>query len=82
MTDSVRLFRARQLIREWLAKQGQDRCWYYPDIFNQLAAVLGVEVQAAPQLPPRVEFEAGCRRYQDEQYRGDPEERSSSAPPS
>jgi hypothetical protein len=74
----VRLFRAKQILREWLNQQRHNRCWYYPDVFNRLAECLGVEATIGPDLPSLEEFRDGCRRYQDEQYRGDGQERSSS----
>lgn len=57
---------AKSLLQQWVDKRGHDRCWYYPEIFNQLCVALDVEVKA-PELPTRSEFETGCRRYQDEQ---------------
>jgi hypothetical protein len=50
-------------------KQGHERCWYYPDLFRRLATLFEVVPTVEPQLPPRPEFELGCRRYQDEEYR-------------
>lgn len=55
-------------MQAWTDKQNHERCWYYPDLFRQLVAVFGVKSVKAPQLPPRAEFEAGCRRYQDEEF--------------
>lgn len=58
----------RALIESWAAKQGHDRCWYYPEIFLELAKAVGLEIGLDPKLPPRAEFEEGCRKYQCEQY--------------
>jgi hypothetical protein len=55
-------------IEEWSLKQAHDRCWYYPDVFNRIANVLNLSTLAQPNLPPRAEFEEGCRRYQAEEY--------------
>jgi hypothetical protein len=63
---------ARAVLIEWINKQGQDRCWYYPDLFRRLCEVLGVRAQVEPCLPPRAEFEEGCRRYADEEYDSGP----------
>jgi len=52
----------------WLDKQGHDRCWYYPDLFNQLVNELGVKPSVEPKLPSWPEFVAGCYKYQQEQY--------------
>ncbi len=60
------------LVKEWIDKQGHDRCWYYPDIFAKIAEVLGIPAADKPALPSRAEFEMGCARYQQEQYGGPP----------
>lgn len=59
----------KKIVQEWTDKQGHERCWYYPDLFNRLAGVLGVTPTVAPCLPPRAEFEEGCRKYQEEEFR-------------
>jgi hypothetical protein len=64
-TQTVR--QATQIVSDWTSKQGHDRCWYYPELFNELAALLGIEARD-PGLPSRQEFELGCRRYRAEQY--------------
>lgn len=61
---------AEAIIQEWANKQGHDRCWYYPDLFRRLAVVFELDLQPGP-LPPRKEFEEGCRRYQCEEYSHD-----------
>jgi len=56
------------IIEEWLNQQGHNRCWYYPELFRQLADLYGC-VQSAPSaLPPLEEFRRGCTRYQEEEY--------------
>ena len=59
--------KAEAIILEWSNKQGHDRCWYYPDLFRKLAGIFELNLQPG-SLPPREEFEAGCRRYQSEEY--------------
>ena len=63
--------RARELIQSWLDKQGHDKCWYYPDIFRELAGLFGLAptVDGGEANPmPLSEFQGGCQRYQLEQY--------------
>lgn len=60
--------KAKQVIQEWADKQGHERCWYYPDLFNRLAELFDVQPSVEPCLPSRPEFELGCCRYQDEEY--------------
>ncbi|MBI4175659.1 MAG: hypothetical protein HY518_00500 [Candidatus Aenigmarchaeota archaeon] len=59
---------ARRIILEWTDKQGHDRCWYYPELYKELAKVLDVTPSADPSLPPLGEFRRGCERYQQEEY--------------
>jgi hypothetical protein len=64
--------KAKTVVQEWANKKGHDRCWYYPELFRELAAIF--EIAASdPCLPPRNEFEQGCRRYQEEVYADDPQ---------
>ena len=72
MLDAERLAAARRITQEWIDQHGHERCWYYPDLFERIAECLEVVPTVGPGLPPRAEFEAGCRRYQDEQYSGQP----------
>jgi len=58
----------KQIVQTWLDEQGHDRCWYYPDLFLKLVKLFGLSPKLEPKLPPRKEFEAGCARYQDEEY--------------
>ncbi len=63
-----RYHKAREIVQEWVDKQGHERCWYYPDLFKRLVDVFDIKSSVDPQLPSREEFEEGCRRYQDEEY--------------
>jgi hypothetical protein len=69
MTEAEeKMTQAKTLLQKWVDQQGHDRCWYYPDVFRELATLLGVEVKIDPKLPPLQEFQEGCKRYQKEEY--------------
>ena len=60
---------ARQVIQEWIDKQGHDKCWYYPDLFRRLIDVFEIKQTMEQLLPPREEFlNVGCKRYEKEIY--------------
>lgn len=65
------LVEVKRIVQGWVDQQGHDRCWYYPDLFRRLAAVLDITMTVQPKLPPRPEFEKGCKRYQKEEYEQD-----------
>jgi len=58
----------KEIIQTWLDQQGHDRCWYYPDLFMQLVNLYGLTPSKLPSLPPKSEFEEGCRRYQEQEF--------------
>ena len=58
----------KKIIQEWVDKQGHDRCWYYPELFKQLVNIFKLSPKVEPKLPPREEFELGCKRYQKQEY--------------
>lgn len=68
--NSVREEEARLLLQEWVDQQGHNRCWYYPELFNELVKIFHIQPSVEPKLPPRSDFREGCRRYEEEQYRG------------
>ena len=68
VTDTEKLAQIERIVQEWTDQQGHDRCWYYPDLYRRIIDVLGIEPKLALGLPPRPEFERGCKRYQDEEY--------------
>lgn len=60
----------KQILTEWVQKQGHDRCWYYPELFEQLIQLYSLEVPPGAKIS-RAEFEAGCKRFQDKEYQID-----------
>jgi hypothetical protein len=66
--DSQKLEEIRQITQSWLDQQGHNRCWYYPELFQKLATVLNLKIEVDPSLPPKSEFEEGCKKYQQEEY--------------
>jgi hypothetical protein len=63
----VKLDRVTTLINDWVNKQGEENCWWFPELLEQLAAILEIPLKA-PSLPPIEKFREGCRRYTNEQY--------------
>lgn len=69
MNDSEKVEQIKKVLKEWLDKQSHERCWYYPDLFNRITDILEIQPTKQPNLPPRKEFEQGCRKYQEEEYK-------------
>lgn len=59
----------QELVKQWIDKQGHDRCWYYPEIFKAIAEKLEIRQGLPSELPPQEEFDKGCKRYQLEEYK-------------
>lgn len=59
---------SRTLLQNWTSKQGHERCWYYPDVFDQLHVTLGLELPARRPTIPQDQFEAGCLEFQRSEY--------------
>lgn len=62
---------AKQLIQSWIDKQGHDRCWYYPEIFEKLIAIYDIKSTISTNLPSRSEFREGCLLFEEQQYSTD-----------
>lgn len=57
-------------VQEWLNKQGHDSCWYYPDVFTEIAKTLDIEIKNINRmLPVRKEFNANCEKFECDVYR-------------
>jgi hypothetical protein len=56
------------LVQQWVDTQGHHKCWYYPEIFTEIARILDIDISKMPKLPPKEEFKVGCERYQEEVY--------------
>lgn len=57
----------KNVVEEWINKQGHERCWYYPDLFKKIVDILEINIPE-PQLPSRQEFETGCKKYQTQEF--------------
>jgi hypothetical protein len=60
--------KTKKEIQSWIDQQGHDRCWYYPELFTKLVKIFKLTPSKEPKLPPRKEFELGCKRYQDQEF--------------
>jgi hypothetical protein len=67
LAERVReLEKGKAILEAWLNKQGHDKCWYYPEVFAQLAKVYGIPCVLTPPVTiSREEFEQGCHQFQD-----------------
>jgi hypothetical protein len=68
LTEQEKLQKIREIIQTYDNKRGHDRCWYYPDLFEEIAKVVDVSLNNHPILPDRATFEEGCKKYQDQQF--------------
>lgn len=66
-----RLKAIQKLIKEWDEKQGHSKCWYYPEIFKQIADEAQVKLTNHPPNVPRPQFREQCHQYEEEQYNSD-----------
>ncbi len=68
-----KLFNIEQAVRKWINMQDHNRCWYYPEIFQEIIEILEIEVTVSQfvgmNFINREEFEKGCKKYQDEIYK-------------
>lgn len=70
-TLAVTVLQTTRAIKEFIGKQGHNRCHYYPEIFKKLAAIYGIEEpEGFYDLPTEHEFTVGCSNYRAEIYNG------------
>jgi hypothetical protein len=58
-----------ELIQEWTDKKGHNKCWYYPEIFKAICAVIGLKDVQIPDIT-EAEFRDGCGRFTLELFNG------------
>lgn len=68
MNNLNKIQQIQAVIQEWDSKKGHNRCWFYPELFQQIAKIVEVPLTDSPILPPKEEFEACCEKYKEEQY--------------
>lgn len=71
-SDRYKIENIRQVVLQWASQQGHNKCWYYPDLFNELIEILGIKpneyIPTNQTLPSVEEFKKGCERYQRDLY--------------
>ncbi len=60
----------RAVLQDWASNTGHDKCWHHPEILKRLCQIVGVSVDNDPCLPPREEFQQGCKAYEASLYAG------------
>lgn len=60
--------RVRFILESLSRRTGHDLCHYEPDAFTQLFKLYQIPMPVDLMLPPRREFQKGCRRYQNKLY--------------
>jgi|SRR5690606_24869251 len=56
--------RIKTLIQEWDNKRGHDKCWYYPEIFEDIAKVVNVPLINNQPCVPRTDFRNNCQIFE------------------
>ena len=65
--------RVAELIRVWRDREGDDVCWYYPVIFAEIVAEVGLDLlatdsgMAGPTIC-REQFHANWMKFEEELY--------------
>lgn len=65
MDDAERARLVRDAVERWAGQQGHNQCWFYPDIFKEIAVIVDARLNAESNLPSLEEFlgRRGCRKY-------------------
>lgn len=64
-----KLSQISEIIVTWDSYQGHQACWYYPELFKQIAAVLNINlINNHNPLPRECEFKEQCGRYRRTLY--------------
>jgi len=66
----LKLQRIRRHITDWHKLQGHEACWYMPDLFQKIAAEVGLDdLKFEPPQISRKQFDSGCREFADELFK-------------
>ena len=58
----------KELINTWVNKTGHHKCWYYPDIFKEIAETLNISIEQTPTVKLE-DFRNGCYAYTCDLYK-------------
>ena len=56
-----------EILCEYNSKQGHDKCWFYPELFDKLLKVYKIP-KVESNLPPKEEFKEYCDIYREKVY--------------
>lgn len=69
MTSDEKLNNIKTVLKSWFLKEGHEKCWYYPDIFNKIVSILDIDLSRFwYNVPSKEDFCRGCERYQKDLY--------------
>lgn len=70
MNNGQKLDRIKELIESFYNQTGHNKCHYYPDIFKEIAIIVGIKPEHInlDSLPELTEFKNGCEQFQNELY--------------
>ena len=60
--------KTREILNEWGAKRGHDRCFWHPDLLERLGKLYGVDMTSATSRISLEIFKKGCMLYQAIEY--------------
>lgn len=68
MQANDKIQKITSILIDWDEKRGHDACWFYPEIFKQIADVLEIELKNPQPEISRAEFKEGCRQFQCDKF--------------
>lgn len=57
----------KKILLEFANSQGQDNCWWHPDLLRKLCEIWEIPL-GSMNLPPRDKFQEGCKKFEEEIY--------------
>lgn len=66
--EETQLHQVKTILSDWAHNKGHDKCWHHPEILKRLCHIIGISTDIDPELPPREEFQQGCKSYEEQLY--------------